>query len=102
MLGPSQNEVKFDEINMLEWNKLVELTLVGRELGDHLKESFILRKNLQYKKWKAEETMNPSMDIEHYESRNEDKFFYVDSIKELWDEVSKYNAQRYYECRFMF
>ena len=53
----------------------MELTLVGRELGDHLKESPMVRKNLQYKKWKAEEAMNPSMDIEHYESRNEDKFF---------------------------
>ena len=38
-------EVKFDGINMLEWSKLVELTLVGRELGDHEKESPVLEKD---------------------------------------------------------
>ena len=31
-------EVKFEGINMLKWSKLVELTLVDRELGVHLKE----------------------------------------------------------------
>ena len=30
-------EVKFYGINTLEWNKLVELALEGRELGDHPK-----------------------------------------------------------------
>ena len=30
-------EVKFDGINKLEKSTQVELTLVGRELGDHLK-----------------------------------------------------------------
>ena len=35
-------EVKFDGINMLEWSKLVELTLVSRELGDNLREILVL------------------------------------------------------------
>ena len=48
-------EVKFDGINMLEWSKLVELTLVGRELGDHLKKVQLLRKI--YKRWKAKEAI---------------------------------------------
>ena len=30
-------EVNFDGINMLEWSKLVELTLVNTKLGVHLK-----------------------------------------------------------------
>ena len=37
--------VKFDGINMFEWSKLVEPTLVGKELGDHLKESLVLEKD---------------------------------------------------------
>ena len=49
--------VKFDGMNLLEWSKLVELTLVGRELGDHLKESPILEKDPRYKRWKAEEAL---------------------------------------------
>ena len=41
----------------------------------------------------------PSMDIKHYESRNEKRFFYVDFVKELWDEVSKYSAKKHYDWR---
>ena len=52
------SEVKSDGINMLEWSKLMELTLVGGELGDHLKESSILEKDPWHKKWKAEEAFN--------------------------------------------
>ena len=40
---------------MLEWSKLVELTLVGKELGDHLKENLVLEKDPRYERWKAEE-----------------------------------------------
>ena len=38
-------EVKSDGNNMLKWSKLFELTLVVRELGDHLKESPVLEKD---------------------------------------------------------
>ena len=47
-------EVKIDGVDMLEWSKLVELTLVGRELGYHLKESTVLENDPRCKRWKAE------------------------------------------------
>ena len=70
---------------------------MGRELGDRLKESLVLEKDPQFKRWKAEEalihrwilnTLNPEMRRD---------FLYVDSVKELWAEVSKYSVKKHYD-----
>lgn len=50
-------QVKFDCLNMFECSKMVKLTLLGRELGDHLTEDLVLKKDPRYKKWKVEEVL---------------------------------------------
>ena len=90
-------EVKFDGINMLEWSKLVELTIVGRELGDHLKESPVLEKDPRYRKLKAEEALIHEWILSTLNSKMMRDFLYVDYVKELWDEVSKYSTKKHYD-----
>ena len=50
-------EVKFDGGNMFEWSKMINLTLYGCQLGDHLTENLREVTNPEYKKWKAEESL---------------------------------------------
>ena len=84
---------------MLEWSKLIELTLVGRELGDDLKESPFLEKDPRYKRWKAEEACIHQWILSTMNLEIRRDFLCVDSVKELWDEVSKCKAKKHYDCR---
>ena len=87
-------EVKFDGGNMFEWSKMVILTLHGCQLGDHLTKSPKSGADLEYKRWKAEESLILSWMLRSMTPKMRRDFLYCDTVKELWDYIQKFSEEQ--------
>ena len=80
-------EVKFDGGNMFEWSKMITLTLNGCQLGDHLTEGPKLVTDLEYKKWKAKESLILNWMLWSMTLEMRRDFLYCALVNEMWDDI---------------
>ena len=71
---------------MFEWSKMVTLTLYRFLLGDHLIEGPKHATDLEFKKWKAEESLILNWMLRSMTPEMRCDFLYYDTVKELWDD----------------
>ena len=78
---------------------MVTLTLHGCQVGDHLTEIPKSGANLEYKRWKAEEFLILSWMLMSITPEMRRDFLFCDTVKELWDEIQKFNEEQNHDWR---
>ena len=92
-------DVKFDGGNMFEWSKMINLTLYGCQLGDHLKDNPREEASPEFKKWKSEESLILSWMLRSMTPKMRRDFLYCDTVREMWDDIQKFSAEQTHDWR---
>ncbi|CAA7397817.1 unnamed protein product [Spirodela intermedia] len=75
--------LKFNGTNLYQWEKFVELTLLGRGLSEHLINDPIGMNDSNYKLWKSEQAFIHSWLLGTMIVEMCDNFLYMTTVKEL-------------------
>ena len=84
---------------MFEWYKMINITLHGFQLGDHLTENLREETNPEYKKWKAEESLILSWMLRSMTPEMRLDFLYCDTVRKMWDDIQKYSEEQTHDWR---
>ncbi|CAA7404645.1 unnamed protein product [Spirodela intermedia] len=76
-------KVRFNGINLHQWEQFVDLMLLGRGLTDHLIEESFKKSDPKYRRWKSEEAIIHTRLLSTMTLEMCENFLFMHSVKEL-------------------